>query len=58
MKARQTLPRTQLVSEVIGITSKRFVAKVSAINQAIVRMVDRDYIVPKEGEPDTFNYVA
>lgn len=54
----QTSKHQALINETISQLTNRFTPKVVDVKKAIDQLIDKDYITRKDGERDTYDYVA
>lgn len=57
-KSLQTMKHQALINETISQLTHRFTPKVVDVKKAIDQLIDKDYITRKDGERDTYEYVA
>lgn len=58
MKSRKTMKHQALINETILQLTHRFTPKVVDVKKAIDQLIDKDYIARKDGERDTYEYLA
>lgn len=58
MKGAKTMKNNQLVNETIEAVAKHFKPEVKAIKLRIDSLIEREFIMRKEGATDTFTYLA
>jgi cullin 3 len=58
MKGRKSLEHNNLVAEVMGLMSNRFVPSVDAIKARIENLIEREFIRRDEADPKVYHYVA
>ncbi|KAL2870988.1 cullin family protein [Aspergillus lucknowensis] len=58
MKQRKTLVHSNLISEVLGQLSARFVPDVNMVKRRIESLIDREYLERIAEDPPTYGYVA
>jgi hypothetical protein len=58
MKARKTLTHVNLVKETISQAKARFQPSIPMIKKCIEHLIEKEYLQRKEGETNTYSYVA
>ena len=58
MKSRRTIDHNNLVAEIVGSMSNRFVPSIEAIKGRIDNLIDREFIRRDETDPKVYHYVA
>ena len=58
MKSRKSLDHNNLVTEIVGTMSNRFVPSMDAIKNRIENLIEREFIRRDESDPKVYHYVA
>lgn len=58
MKSRKLLDQNNLVAEVVGLMSSRFVPSIEAIKIRIDKLIEREFLRKDETDPKVYHYVA